>query len=142
VFGRLDELLERLSGVPARTAALAAPELTKRLQTEFRAGTDPYGQRWAPLRPSTIAKGRRPPPLSDTYTLRNGTNVRPRRSGRAGLALTVGAPYGRFHQSGTRHMVARRIAPQKGLPAAWRAILVNASKRAGQASVLAARGVV
>ena len=139
-LGKLGALLERLSDVPARTAALAAPQFTALLQDGFRAGTDPYGRAWAQLRPATLRKGRRPPPLSDTYALRNGTKVRPRPGQRAGLTLVVGANYARFHQTGTRLMVARHILPQKGMPASWRAVLQASARKAGQAALVGARG--
>lgn len=131
-MGDMIRIIEALSDIPARTAALAAPELNKLVQAQFDAGTDPYGRPWAPLRPATLARGRFPPPLTDTWRLRNGTGVRVRPGRRAGLVMRVGAPYGTFHQTGTRYMRARRILPQQGLPRAWRDVLVRASREACQ----------
>ena len=55
---------------------------------------------------------------------------------RAGARLQLGAPYGYFHQVGTRNMVARRIFPQFGPPASWREIL-RASAREERRKILA-----
>ncbi len=132
-MGDLLSLIERLSDVPARTAAIAAPKLDRLVQRQFENGVDPYGRPWAPLRPSTIGTGRKPPPLTGfTRKLRDGTGVKVRPGGRAGLVVKIGAPYGTFHQTGTRFMVARRIMPQFGMPAAWRAVLTDASREACQ----------
>ena len=141
-LGRMRSTLERLSDVPARTAALAAPRINALIQAGFDAGTDPYGTAWKPLRPATLAKGRFPPPLTATGRMRSGTKVRPRAGGRAGLVLVVGASYARFHQTGTRYMAARRIAPTRGMPASWRREIVAASKEAGQSALLSYRGIV
>lgn len=131
-MGKLLAIIERLSSIPARTAVLAAPGINRLIREQFRAGVDPYGRAWADLRPATIARGRRPPPLTDTGKLRDGTRVRPFPGRRAGLQLVVGESYGRFHQTGTSRMVARRILPQQGMPRAWRAVLLEASRRACQ----------
>ena len=141
-FGDLMKLVDRMSAVPARTAALAAPKLDRLVAAQFRQGVDPYGRAWAPLRPATLALGRHPPPLTDTGAMRDGIGVRVNPGRRAGLRLVVGAPYARFHQTGTRYMAARRIAPQFGMPQAWRAVLRAASKQAGQEALLAGREVV
>jgi phage gpG-like protein len=132
----LQKTLERLAYVPRKVAVIAAPRLTKLVQAQFRAGVDPYGVAWRPLRPATIAKGRRSPPLTDTRRLRNGTKASARSGGRAGLVLKAGAPYGAFHQVGFRvgrtRVAPRRIFPQRGLPAAWRAVLDAAARQAAR----------
>jgi hypothetical protein len=129
-LGRLVETIERMSQVPRRVAVIAAPEITKLLQKQFATGTDPYGRPWRPLKPATLAKGRRPPPLTDSGAMRRGTVARAAPGGRAGIRLLVGKRYGFFHQSGTRYMAARRILPQNGLPYAWSRVLAEASKKA------------
>lgn len=118
--------VEELAYVPRKVAAIAAPKLSRLLQAEFRSGTDPYGRPWRRLSRATLARGRHPPPLTDTGRLRNGTGAK---QGRAGIVLTVGAPYGKFHQYGTRHMPARRILPAFGMPASWRQALDDAAQQ-------------
>lgn len=133
-FGKLEKLLDRLAYVPRKTAAIAAPLLTRELQRQFRAGVDPYGRAWAPLRPSTLAKGRTPPPLTDSGDLAGGTKAMVRDGNRAGIHIVLGARYGYFAQSGFRagrtNVKPRRILPQQGMPAAWAAILKRAARQA------------
>lgn len=115
-IGRLEELLRKLSEVPRHVAEDVAPEINRLVQAQFEDGKDPYGKPWAPLKKSTLKKGRRPPPLTDTRQLRNNTRVYPYRNS---IRVVVGMPYGYFHQVGTRNMAARRILPQAGMPKAW-----------------------
>lgn len=130
----LQRTIERLTYVPRRVAVIAAPKLTRLVQAQFRAGTDPYGRPWRGLKASTLAKGRRNPPLTDTRRLRNGTGARPRPGGRAGIELKVGARYGKFHQVGFRNgksfVAPRRILPQFGLPLGWSAVLDESTRLA------------
>ncbi len=137
----LDAMLSRLSDVPRQTAQEVAPALNRLVQAGFDAGTDPYGQAWKPLRAATLRKGRRPPPLSASRDMRGAFTIRPSTGGRAGLRLVVGAPYARFHQTGTRYMARRELAPSKGLPASWRLALVAASRAVGQRVLLTSREV-
>lgn len=133
-FGRLEKLLDRLAYVPRKAAALAAPELTKELRRQFARGVDPYGRAWAPLAASTLAKGRRPPPLTDSTALRDGTRAMVRNGNRAGIHIVLGAAYGYFAQHGFRvgrtTVRPRRILPQQGMPRAWAEILKRAARRA------------
>jgi hypothetical protein len=131
-MGDLLRIVEMLSDVPARTAAIASPQLDRLVRQQFANGTDPYGRPWAPLKPATLARGRRPPPLTASGRLAAGTGVKVRPGKRAGLVFKIGAPYGTFHQTGTRYMQARRILPQQGLPREWRRILTDASRAACQ----------
>jgi hypothetical protein len=74
---------------------------------------DPFGNRWAPKkRPDGRA------------ILRGKTNrlIQWRKAfvNQHGYRVTSTAPYARYHQSGTRRMVARRMAPTSNrLPAHW-----------------------
>ena len=135
-LGRLIQTIETLARAPRRVAILAAPELTKLLRIQYLTGTDPYGRPWRALKPSTLAKGRHPPPLTDTKRLRDGTRAMVAPGGRAGIRLKLGAPYGFFHQVGFRvgktKVAPRRILPQFGIPATWRKVLDDASRRALQ----------
>lgn len=125
---RLEENLARLAEVPSRATAEAATEITKELKKEFAAGRDPYGKNWAALRPSTIKRGRKPPPLTASGALRDGTEAVPMRG--AGIMITVGEPYGVFHQTGTKNMVARPILPSKSFPKTWLKAITDATKKA------------
>ena len=136
-IARLQRVLHDLALVPRKVAAMAAPRLTRPLQAQFRAGKDPYGNNWAPLKPSTLKTGRRPPPLTGfTRELRDGTKAV---QGRAGVRLHVGARYGYFHQVGFRagktRVPPRRILPQFGLPKEWRIILVRSAREAARAAM-------
>lgn len=135
-LGRLVQTIERLSEVPRRMAVIAAPRLTALLQDQFDKGVDPYGRAWAPLKPSTLARGRRPPPLTDTRKLRDATMVK---VARYGLRMVVGKPYGFFHQVGFRvhgtRVPPRRILPQYGFPAAWKRVLDESARQAAREAV-------
>lgn len=132
-FGRLEKLLEQLARVPRKTAAIAAPLITRELKAQFAKGVDPYGRPWAPLRPSTLER-HGPPPLTDSGVLRDGTKAMVRDGNRAGIHIVLGARYGYFAQSGFRagkiRVKPRRILPQQGMPAAWAAILKRAARQA------------
>jgi phage gpG-like protein len=118
--------IEELAYLPRKLAVAAAPMISGELRNQFVRGVDAYGNPWAPLKPSTLRK-HGPPPLTDTRRLRDGTRAYARTGGRAGIVVEIGAPYGAFHQLGFRvgrtKVPARRILPNRGLPAKWREIL-------------------
>lgn len=136
-IGRLKETIRRLSELPRAIAAEAKPGIDRLLRDEFTDGTDPYRRPWTPLRPSTLAKGRTPPPLTDTRALRRGTRVL-HPPGRRGLQIVTG-PHGYFHQVGFRvyrtRVEPRRILPQFGLPVAWKQVLRDAARRCARRAV-------
>lgn len=140
-LGRLQATLHELTLVPRKVAEIAAPKIDRLLRQQFRDGQDPYGKAWAPLKPATLAKGRTPPPLTDSTDLRDGTGASVAPGNRAGIRLRVGARYGYFHQAGYRNartggkVPARRILPQFGLPRAWSAILREAARKAFRQAV-------
>lgn len=103
-----------LLSVAAQVATESASELTGELQAQFDRGAGPYGDGWAAL------KSGAPSHLEASGAMRGGTRVRP--NGGAGLAMEAPPP-ANFHQSGTRNMPARKVIPDNGLPASWRAIL-------------------
>lgn len=135
-LGRLAQTIERLAYVPRKVAVIAAPKISRLLRRQFADGSDPYGRPWASLRPATIAKGRTPPPLTESGRLRDGTKATASPGGRAGIRLVVGARYGYYHQTGYRNaktgrkVAARRILPQYGLPASWKAALDESAREA------------
>lgn len=141
-IGRLKETIRKLSDLPRAVAVEAQEPLNRALQAEFRGGVDPYGNPWAPVKPSTIARRKRsqsPTPLTDTSEGRRGTRVELRAGNRAGLTIVTGAPYLYFHQVGFRagrtSVPARRVLPQFGLPAGWKIILRDAARRAARQAV-------
>lgn len=128
-LGTLEKVIDELGTLPRKLAIEASPNLTKLLRKQFADGTDSYGRKWARL-----ATGK-PSHLTKTRALRNRTRAVPMLGGRMGIRLVFGTSYGKFHQTGTRNMPARRIFPQRGLPRAWRDVLdASARKLARQAA--------
>jgi hypothetical protein len=132
-ISRMIRVVNELGAVPRKLAVAAAPEITKLMHAQFAEGKDPYGRPWKPLAKSTIARGRRNPPLTATGKLRDGTVAKPMTGGRIGIALRIGAPYGIFHQGGRGRPPQRLIFPQHVMPATWRRVLTE------QARILAQR---
>jgi hypothetical protein len=134
-IGRLSHVLDKLIELPRKLAAEVKPDIDRLLQQQFKDGVDPYGRPWAPLRPATLALGRRPPPLTDSRVLRDGTQVVLGRGNSAGLRIHLGAPYGFFHQTGYRNVRTgrrvppRRVLPQQGIPQSWSRALRAAATR-------------
>lgn len=126
-LGGLQRNLAELAKVPSAVSSEVAPVLTGKLQEQYATGTDPYGRPWAPLRPSTLRKGRRPPPLTASGAMRDGTRAFALPG--AGVGFSVPFP-GRIHQGGSVNMQARPILPRGGrLPAGW-SLVIRASARA------------
>ncbi len=129
---QFSKALRSLVDVPSQIARPLSDGIAKFIDQGFSAGTDPYGRAWAPLRPRTLAKGRHPPPLTDTGAGRESVTVRPAQGG--GVTVRVGVPYMGIHQHGDPpRMVAREILPVNTLPKPWRALwqslLTDATKR-------------
>jgi hypothetical protein len=114
------QALRLLVKVPSQISAKVADRIKKEILKGFTSGKDPYGGAWAPLRPATLAKGRTPPPLTDTGKGKRSIKVSPV-SG-AGVQVTVGKAYMKYHMTGTPIMVPRRFLPVNSLPKAWRKI--------------------
>src|SRR5690606_17437543 len=68
-FG-LARALRELVRVPSQIAGAVSDAINDRIQAGFDQGTDPYGSPWAELAPYTLAKGRTPPPLTESGGLR------------------------------------------------------------------------
>lgn len=114
----LSARLRDLAGIPAQAAKQASEEIDDLIQTEFDQGTSPYGTKWAPLRPATLKKGRHPPPLTDTSTMRDSVEVKPMKG--AGVSITINEEPSIYHQWGTEKMAARPILPSgTRMPATW-----------------------
>jgi hypothetical protein len=123
----IGKTIRQLARVPSQAARGAAPRIAELLQNQFDEGVDPYGDPWAPLMPSTMARGRTPPPLTDTGDMRDLT-VEP--SGSSGIAIHLGAGYSAFHQVGTKTMDARPILPVHGIPNSWHEAIVEETRSA------------
>jgi hypothetical protein len=123
-MGRLEHTLARLDVLPRKVSEIAAPEITKALQREFAQGADPYGRKWRKL-----ATGK-PSHLTESGRLRRGTRAAPLPGRRAGVRILLGAKYAVFHQTGTAHMPARKILPERGMPASWNVAINRAMRKA------------
>lgn len=128
-FAELADRLADLDGIPSRISARVADGITEQIRQQFDAGRDPYGRSWAPLLPQTIRRKRGDSRiLRRTDVLSSETVARP--TSGAGIEITS-VEYGQHHQSGTMHMVARRVLPDGDeLPEAWQEIIEEASSKA------------
>lgn len=117
-LSHLAELLDELAQVPSHASRKVAEEIPPLLQEEFSEGRDPYDSPWKPLAPSTLAKGRSAPPLTDTGKMR--ASARATAVSRTGVAVMIDAPAG-YHQT-ARHMVPVTQA----LPETWKEVLTHA----------------
>lgn len=123
--------LRELASVPSQAAKTASEDIADLIEKEFEAGNDPYGKPWAPLRPSTLKRGRRPPPLTDTRQLRESVEVKPAKG--AGIQITMDEVPGVFHQSGTKNMAKRAILPDgQKMPDPWTQAIADATDDAVQ----------
>lgn len=109
--------LRQLARVPSKVAPEVARGIRADLMRRFALGQDPYGKAWAPLKLSTLRKGRRPPPLTDTGRGKRGIRFAPQ-SG-AGIRITSSVGYMRHHMRATADRAARKFLPEGRLPAAW-----------------------
>jgi hypothetical protein len=84
----------------------------KRVEQGFRIETDPYGQKWAPLSPATIAEKERlgypSKILTRTGAMRRSPTITIQ--GKS-VKITIAFP-SEFHQRGTRKMPQRQILPE------------------------------
>jgi hypothetical protein len=117
VFADLNPIirsLTRLGGklsIPTEFLKSTGDYLLKRAEQGFRTETDPYGQKWAPLSPATIAEKERLGYPRKILT-RKGDMRRsptPTIQGKS-VKITIAFP-GEFHQRGTRKMPQRQILP-------------------------------
>lgn len=121
---KIMQAVEELQQVPSRVSRAGSERIQTLIAQQFVAQTDPYGNAWAPHKPSTVKELGSHSILSLTGALSN-VEVKPM-SG-AGIQITLGASYGAFHQTGTRNMAARPILPNAGLPDSWSAALEASS---------------
>lgn len=110
-FSKLADHFRTLSEVPSQVSREAAEDIQASIEMQFDQGCDPYGNPWKELAPSTIARGRFPPPGTDTHALRESIIVKPM-SG-SGIQVDVGEDYGIYY-----HRV-RPILPEGEMPLMW-----------------------
>lgn len=146
--------IPKLGKKTKEVVAEVAPAIGTLIDKEFSAGRDPYGKPWKPLATATLAKGRTPPPLTDTGEMR--TSVKVSAKGNS-VEYSIEDPKAGFHQFGTRRKLERKrakyvggkhvatmthglgipprpILPEGKAPASWtKAIKAIASKIIGKA---------
>jgi hypothetical protein len=130
-MGKLVDRLGDLARVPSRIAAKASVAVADLIEAEFAAGDDPYGDPWAPLAESTVARGRTPPPLTDEGDMRESVVVRPMRG--SGIAITIDHPAAP-HQTGWSGPrgdgPARPILPARStLPESWKTAINGVARK-------------
>jgi hypothetical protein len=112
------QALRKLARVPSQVAAEVARKISEDIQGNFDAGVDAYKKPWKPLAPATLAKGRTPPPLTDTRKGRRSIKVAPLAG--AGVGITVSDPKMGIHQAGAGgHPPRRSFLPTGVLPRKW-----------------------
>ncbi len=87
-------------------------KVKKLILKTFDAETNPYGVSWQPL----IYRPTPPPMLNLTGDGRRSLQVN---TTDAGVTAVFTKPYMRFHQTGTKYMVARKILPTGLWPTRW-----------------------
>jgi phage gpG-like protein len=95
---KLAKIMRDMSKMPSRVSATIASDLSKEVQRNFDRGVDPSGKPWRKLAKSTLKRGRRPPPLTDTRKGRRSVKVAAMPG--AGIRFTVGVLYMIYHLLG------------------------------------------
>ncbi len=128
-FKALQDRLAELEGIPSRIAGEVAQGINAEIRAQFQAGTDPYGKPWAPLLPQTIRRKGGDARILRRHDSLSSETVAIPTSG-AGIEITS-VDYGGYHQTGTKHMVARPILPDGAdLPQSWQDVIQTASDNA------------
>lgn len=125
---RLSRVLGQLDSLPRRVAEIAAPAITAQLQKEYARGADAHGRKWKRLATGKASH------LTQSSRLQRGTRAAPMPGKSRGIRILFGsrARIAAFHQLGTKNMPARRILPDKGMPASWAMALQRAHRQAFQ----------
>lgn len=117
-FGEFARALNELARVPAEISTPVARGIQADLRRKISSGANPYGKAYAPLRPASIDRGRRPPPLHKLAKTVEATAM-----GGAGVSVSVTHPQAGFHQTGTGRMAKRLVMPDRAVPKDWTAII-------------------
>lgn len=117
--------LRKLSAVPSRVAAVAAPKLEAQTIADVNAGHDPYGRPYAPHAPATVKRWGRHPLLNLTGA--GISSIRVRAKSGTGIEFTADE-HMRFTQGGTKFQPVRAFFPSMStLPKTWNRILKDAT---------------
>jgi Phage virion morphogenesis family len=121
--------LAELEAIPSRIAKDVADRIEALIAEEFASEHDAYGRPWAPLLPQTVRRKRGDTRiLKDTGALAGATQVRA--TAGAGIEITS-IETGQYHQTGTKHMVPRKILPDgSDLPLSWEQAISDATDAA------------
>lgn len=117
-LGRIRHMLQELARVPSRLAPGLAARLTRRIRGMFASQSDPYGKRWAPNAPRTVAKKGHGRVGYEKGNLEAGSYAAPLPG--SGVKIVVG-PKGEYMQEPRAGVPRRRVLPDQGMPATWRA---------------------
>ena len=93
-IAKIQKAILELPSIMSRASTDAAAELEDVIEQQFAQGIDPYGNAWAELKPSTLQRGRTPPPGTDTGALR-AVHVTPLQS--AGIRVEFDEQYASFY---------------------------------------------
>jgi phage gpG-like protein len=119
---RFQKRVEESPQVLQVISANMAEEAIDLIKQGFREQADPDGNAWKPKKKDdgrAILTGK-------TGRLKGGW--KPRSVTRKGFRVSPSVTYGAPHQSGTKHMVARKMVPGKGLPLKWRKAFVETAQ--------------
>lgn len=83
--------------------------MERETKLNFARQSDPDGNPWAPLKPSTLRRKRTRSILRETSTLAGGISLTSATKTQATIQATAGSEYGIFHQTGTRKMAQRQF---------------------------------
>jgi phage gpG-like protein len=124
IYGSTKNAAKRLENfareIPAQVAKQLAPMLDERVRDMFANETDPYGNKWAPLKASTLRRKKgNSVILYRTGALGQGSYVL--YTGRR-LVFTFGpaAQYAQDGDPGRGNRPPRMVAPAYGMPKSWR----------------------
>lgn len=122
-LGPLLDKLYDLEDIPDEAAKTLATKVQDLIEEEFASSSDPYGNAWAPLAPSTVARGRRLLILMDTGDMANSVNVTPQGST---IRITADDP-AIHHQYGAprSNLPQRQILPDEEWPEKWKLALID-----------------
>lgn len=122
-FPLLAYTLRGLLAIPATASREVAAALKNQIDLDTSSGKDCYGKNFAPLKPATVARGRKPPPMVATGASLDATTVKP--AAGAGVVVQLGGHYP-HHMKATANRAARRTLPVGTRPAMWTARIKRA----------------
>lgn len=138
----LIENLHALADVPSKASRQAADGIEEAIQKQFDDGTDPYGEEWAPLAESTLARtpNRNGGPLDNTSAMRDGIVVAPMSGAGVSITFEDKGDIAQIHQTGATYkdghtMPARKILPEEELPESWEEAIAEAVHDAAERTI-------